>query len=278
MGLAILAYVILDGFDLGVGILMPLAPRDQQDIMLASIGPFRDANATWLVPGVGILLVAFPHAHGVILTALYLPVAAMPLCLILHGVAVEFRVEASGWHRELWNRLFFFGSLGTAVAQGVMPGGVITGFRNGGGYRWFDFVVGLGLAGAYAMLGATWLIVKTEGDLQGRAMRWARAATVVAAVGVAAIRAGGLDLRVCLRRARLQPVPVPRRRPTDYLAGSRRAGCPLQGGAAFLGEPCGKLTPTPSLRCAPASPSKGRSIPRGTLRMLPLRCSGPSVQ
>lgn len=187
MGLAILAYVILDGFDLGVGILLPLAPRDQQDLMVASIGPFWDANETWLVLGVGILLVAFPHAHGVILTALYLPVAAMLLCLILRGVAFEFRAKASGWHRELWNRLFFVGSLGTAIAQGNMLGGVVTGFRDGAGYRLFDFAVGLGLAGAYAMLGATWLIVKTEGDLQGRAMRWTRAATVVAAVGVAAI-------------------------------------------------------------------------------------------
>ena len=161
MGLAILAYVILDGFDLGVGILMPLALRDQQDLMVASIGPFWDANETWLVLGVGILLVAFPHAHGVILTALYLPVAAMLLCLILRGVAFEFRVKASGWHRELWNRLFFFGSLGTAIAQGVMLGGVVTGFRDGAGYRLFDLAAGLGLAGAYAMLGATWLIVKT---------------------------------------------------------------------------------------------------------------------
>ena len=106
MGLAILAYVILDGFDLGVGILLPLASRQEQDMMVASIGPFWDANETWLVLGVGILLAAFPHAHGVILSSLYLPVALMLICLILRGVAFEFRVKASGWHQVMWNRLW----------------------------------------------------------------------------------------------------------------------------------------------------------------------------
>ena len=117
MGLAILAYVILDGFDLGVGILLPLAKRPDQDMMVASIGPFWDANETWLVLGVGILLVAFPHAHGVILSSLYLEVALMLIALILRGVAFEFRVKASGWHQEIWNRLFFVGSLGAAMSR-----------------------------------------------------------------------------------------------------------------------------------------------------------------
>src|SRR5436190_19452465 len=111
MGLAMLAYVILDGFDLGVGILLPLAPRHEHDLMVASIGPFWDANETWLVLGVGILLVAFPHAHGVILSSLYLPVAVMLVCLILRGVSFEFRLKASGWHQTMWKHLFFVGSL-----------------------------------------------------------------------------------------------------------------------------------------------------------------------
>ena len=119
MGFAILAYVILDGFDLGVGILLPLATREEQDMMVASIGPFWDANETWLVLGVGILLVAFPHAHGVILSSLYLEVALMLIALILRGVAFEFRVKASGWHQDLWNRLFFVGSLGAAIGIGA---------------------------------------------------------------------------------------------------------------------------------------------------------------
>lgn len=187
MGLAILAYVILDGFDLGVGILLPLAKRDEQDMMVASIGPFWDANETWLVLGVGILLVAFPHAHGVILSSLYLPVAMMLIALILRGVAFEFRVKASGWHQQMWNRLFFVGSSVAAVAQGMMLAGVITGFQQGALSLGFELLVGIGLAGAYALLGSTWLIIKTEGALQRKALRWAFGATVFAMAGVVAI-------------------------------------------------------------------------------------------
>ena len=187
MGLAILAYVILDGFDLGVGILLPLATREEQDMMVASIGPFWDANETWLVLGVGILLVAFPHAHGVILTALYLPVALMLICLILRGVAFELRVKATGWHQTLWNRLFFVGSLGTAIAQGVMLAGVVTGFAEGPLYGAFRLLVGIGLAGGYALLGAAWLVIKLEGDVHVRALAWTKLAAVFAAAGVAAI-------------------------------------------------------------------------------------------
>ena len=187
MGLAMLAYVILDGFDLGVGILLPLAPREEQDLMVSSIGPFWDANETWLVLGVGILLVAFPQAHGVILTALYLPVAMMLIGLIVRGVAFEFRVKATGWHRDLWNHLFSAGSLAAALAQGIMLAGVVTGFAEGSRYDVFGWAVGAGLAGAYALLGGTWLVIKCEGDLQGKAIGWSRYAAVFAAAGVAAI-------------------------------------------------------------------------------------------
>src|SRR5213075_3351352 len=110
MGLAILIYVILDGFDLGIGILFAAAGDTEQDTMIAAIGPFWDANETWLVLAVGLLLVAFPLAHGVILTALYLPVAAMLVGLMLRGVGFELRVKARGWQRELWNWLFWAGS------------------------------------------------------------------------------------------------------------------------------------------------------------------------
>jgi cytochrome d ubiquinol oxidase subunit II len=187
MGLAMLAYVILDGFDLGVGILLPFAPREEQDLMVSSIGPFWDANETWLVLGVGILLVAFPHAHGVILTALYLPVAAMLIGLIVRGVAFEFRVKATGWHRDLWNHLFSAGSLVAALAQGIMLAGVVTGFADGAKYTAFGWAVGAGLAGAYALLGGTWLVIKCEGDLQRKSIAWSRYAAAFAAAGVAAI-------------------------------------------------------------------------------------------
>src|SRR5512140_2852742 len=110
MGLALLAYVVLDGYDLGVGMLLPFASDDEKDVMIASIGPFWDANETWLVLGVGILLIAFPQAHGLVLGELYLPVALMLVGLTLRGVAFDFRVKAKDAHKNTWDRLFFAGS------------------------------------------------------------------------------------------------------------------------------------------------------------------------
>src|SRR6202008_4102936 len=126
MGAAVLAYVILDGYDLGVGMLMPPASQEEQSIMVASIGPFWDANETWLVLGIGILLAAFPLAHGVVLGALYLPVVAMLVGLMFRGVAVELRVKAHGWHQDLWNWLFWAGSFLPSVAPGRRFGRYVT--------------------------------------------------------------------------------------------------------------------------------------------------------
>jgi cytochrome bd ubiquinol oxidase subunit II len=131
MGLAMLAYVVLDGYDLGVGLLLHRATDEQKDVMVASIGPFWDANETWLVLGVGILLIAFPKAHGMVLQALYLPVALMLVGLILRGVAFDFRVKAQDDHKPLWNFAFFAGSGLAAVAQGWMLGRYITGLADG---------------------------------------------------------------------------------------------------------------------------------------------------
>jgi cytochrome d ubiquinol oxidase subunit II len=174
MGLSVLAYVILDGYDLGVGMLMPGASGEEQSVMVASIGPFWDANETWLVLGIGILLAAFPLAHGVVLTALYLPVVAMLIGLMLRGVAFELRVKALGWHRELWNWLFWAGSFIASFFQGVMLGRYITGFEPGIGFWLFAIMVGASLCGGYVLLGATWLIYKTEGALRRKAAGWAR--------------------------------------------------------------------------------------------------------
>ena len=115
MGVSILLYVVLDGFDLGVGLLFPFAEEAERDRMVASIGPFWDANETWLVLAIGILLVAFPVAHGDILTALYLPVAVMLIGLILRGVAFEFRAKAPLGHKRPWDVAFWAGSLMTAL-------------------------------------------------------------------------------------------------------------------------------------------------------------------
>ena len=187
MGLSVLAYVVLDGYDLGVGMLMPAATEHEQSIMVASIGPFWDANETWLVLGIGILLAAFPAAHGMVLGALYLPVVAMLVGLMLRGVAFELRMKAEGWHRELWNWLFWAGSFAASFFQGVMLGRYITGFEPGFFYWAFALVVGASLCGGYVLLGATWLILKTEGDLRKKAVAWARWGLLWVALGVALV-------------------------------------------------------------------------------------------
>ena len=187
MGLAMLAYVILDGYDLGVGVLMRRAGENDKDSMIASIGPFWDANETWLVLGVGILLTVFPMAHGAILGALYLPVAMMLIGLTLRGVAFDFRVKARAAHKPLWNRAFYAGSLMAGWSQGYMLGSLITGFASTGWVIAFNAVIGLALVSAYCLLGAGWLIIKTEGPLQLQAVRWARGSLLLTMAGVSAI-------------------------------------------------------------------------------------------
>ncbi|WP_302173944.1 cytochrome d ubiquinol oxidase subunit II [uncultured Hydrogenophaga sp.] len=174
MGLALLAYVVLDGYDLGVGLLLPLADDAQKDTMISSIGPFWDANETWLVLGVGVLLVAFPHAHGLVLQALYLPVAVMLIGLILRGVAFDFRVKAPLQYKAFWNKAFFAGSLLASASQGWMLGSYITGFDPGPLGLAFSLGIAVTLPAAYTLLGAGWLIMKTEGELQERSVFWAR--------------------------------------------------------------------------------------------------------
>ncbi len=188
MALSMLAYVVLDGYDLGVGVLLRQADDEaQKDTMIASIGPFWDANETWLVLGVGVLLVAFPLAHGVILGALYLPVALMLLALTLRGVAFDFRVKARADHKPLWDRAFFSGSLLAGWSQGYMLGGLITGFKGDVWSNLFSTLIGFCLLAAYCLLGAGWLIMKTEGALQLKAVVWARRSLWLTALGVAAI-------------------------------------------------------------------------------------------
>ena len=187
MGLSVLVYVVLDGFDLGVGMLMPAATTEEQSVMVSSIGPFWDANETWLVLGVGILLVAFPAANAIILSSLYLPVVAMLVGLMLRGVAFEFRLKALGWHRDLWNWLFWAGSFIASFFQGVMLGRYITGFEPGFFYFAFAVLVGASVCGGYVLLGATWLIAKTEGELQKKAVAWARWGLLWVALGVALV-------------------------------------------------------------------------------------------
>jgi cytochrome d ubiquinol oxidase subunit II len=185
MGLALLAYVVLDGYDLGVGILLPFATEKEKDVMVSSIGPFWDANETWLVLGIGVLLIAFPLAHGIVLTALYLPVAVMLIGLVLRGVSFDFRVKARAAQKTAWNRLFTLGSFMAAAAQGWMLGSYLTGFDRSLWPMLFSLGIALTLPTAYAMLGAGWLIMKTGDALQLKAVGWAR--TVLWPMGAALV-------------------------------------------------------------------------------------------
>ena len=177
-------YVLLDGFDLGVGIIFPYAPSDKcRDRMMNSIAPFWDGNETWLVLGGGGLLVAFPLAYAILLPAFYIPLMSMLLGLILRGVSFEFRFKASDQSRRIWDRAFHLGSLVAALSQGFVLGGFVQGVavtgRNfsGGPWDWatpFSLLTGLALVFGYALLGSTWVIMKTEDKTQVWARRMSR--------------------------------------------------------------------------------------------------------
>ncbi len=187
MGLSILIYVILDGFDLGVGLLMPLADDKEKDRLVASIGPFWDANETWLVLAIGILLVAFPPAHGVILTALYLPVAIMLIGLILRGVSFEFRAKAPITQKPFWNASFFAGSLMTSLSQGFMLGMYVMGLTWTLPHVGFALLTAVFLTVGYSCIGAAWLIAKTDGPLQAKAVSWTKGGIWGLLLGIGAI-------------------------------------------------------------------------------------------
>jgi len=184
MGFAMLLYAILDGYDLGTGILLLGRSEQHRDEMIASIGPFWDANETWLVLGVGILLVAFPAAHGIILSTLYVPVAVMLAGLIIRGVSFDFRAKAQAKHKQLWDSAFFAGSLLATLSQGYMLGLYITGFSDTGIAVSFAMLSALCVTSAYVLIGACWLVLKTTGDLQQYAIQKAKSTVVITAIGL----------------------------------------------------------------------------------------------
>ncbi len=179
LALAVFMYVLLDGFDLGVGILARWAPGDtERDTMINSVAPVWDANETWLVMGGVGLLSAFPLAFAILIPALYFPLLAMLLGLIFRGVAFEFRVMP-GTRKTFWGAAFHWGSLVATFAQGVVLGNFVQGIPvdgrqfAGDSLTWirpFPLLVGVGLIFGYALIGACWLVLKTEGALQA----WAR--------------------------------------------------------------------------------------------------------
>lgn len=190
----LMMYVVMDGFDLGIGILFPFVPlRSDRDLMVNTVAPVWDGNETWLVLGGAGLLAAFPLAYSVLLSALYIPVVLMLMGLILRGVAFEFRFKADETHRPFWDVAFAGGSYTAAFFQGTALGAFIDGFAvtgpsyDGGALDWltpFSVFTGIGVIAAYALLGSTWLTMKTEGALQGRMIAYARRIVPVLLVGI----------------------------------------------------------------------------------------------
>jgi len=182
LGVGVFMYVLLDGFDLGVGILAPLARDDDtRTLMMNTVAPIWDGNETWLILGGMGLLAAFPLAFAIIIPALYFPILLMLLGLIFRGVAFEFRLKETS-HRHWWDGAFFGGSAVATFFQGVVLGSYVEGFDVSGrafagtSFDWmrpFPLATGVGLLFGYALLGATWLVMKTEGDLQQRSRRHA---------------------------------------------------------------------------------------------------------
>lgn len=178
IGFGLMMYVIMDGFDLGIGILFPfIKDRGDRDVMVNSVAPVWDGNETWLVLGGASLLAVFPLAYAIILSALYLPLMLMLAGLIWRGVAFEFRFKADESHKPFWDKAFAWGSYIATFSQGVALGAFINGFEvrdgayAGGIFDWlspFSLFTGVALVVSYALLGATWLVMKTEGRLQVR--------------------------------------------------------------------------------------------------------------
>ena len=229
---AVLAYVVLDGFDLGVGILFPLVKGEhRRDLMMNTVAPVWDGNETWLVLGGGGLFAAFPLAYAVVMPALYAPLIVMLLGLVFRGVAFELRWRTK--RKGVWDMAFAGGSFVAALCQGIVLGAIVQGIAvegrsyAGGWLDWltpFSLFTGLALVVGYALLGATWLVMKTDGDVQQIAYRFAR----LAGIGML-----GLIVAVSLWTPFLDPIFMERwfARPAIFYVVSAP---PLVAGCAYL--------------------------------------------
>lgn len=195
---AVLVYVILDGFDLGIGILFPLGRSERErDVMMNSVAPVWDGNETWLILGGGGLFAVFPLAYAVVMPALYMPITMMLLALIFRGVSFEYRWRTKRW-KPVWDMAFFGGSAVAAFCQGIALGALVQGIKvvdrsyAGGWFDWltpFSLLTGIAVVVGYALLGATWLVLKTEGALQSRMrdLAWWLGAATLALIGLVSL-------------------------------------------------------------------------------------------
>ncbi|MGH6622713.1 MAG: cytochrome d ubiquinol oxidase subunit II [Burkholderiaceae bacterium] len=299
IGTAVALYVVLDGFDLGVGILFPFFREEaERDMMMNSVAPYWDGNETWLVLGGGGLWVAFPLAYSIIMPALYLPVIVMLLALIFRGVAFEFRWTAKP-HHHWWDKSFAVGSIVAAFSQGVLLGGLLQGIRienfefAGGTFDWltpFSLLTGVSLVIGYALIGACWLVMKTSGEVEARARRLAipLLAGLMAAIALVSIATPWLIPRIATRwftmpnLIYLAPIPIL----TAVAAGWCWKG--LRGGAvsqpflaavalfllAYLGLVISNVPylvpPTITVWMAAAAPASQVFVLIGTVLLLPI--------
>jgi cytochrome d ubiquinol oxidase subunit II len=231
LAVAVLMYVMLDGFDLGIGILFPFATPAERDVMMDTVAPVWDGNETWLVLGGGGLFAAFPKAYAVLMPGLYIPILLMLMALIFRGVAFEFRLHGRRRGKAFWTAAFAGGSITATLAQGLVLGGFIQGVTiqdgqfAGGPFDWltgYSLLTAAGLVAGYGLLGAAWLVWRTEHELHHKARRWT--AIAAAAVAVMLLLVSGATLlvhpRVALRwgyenggfefarLVRLSPIPL----------------------------------------------------------------------
>jgi len=208
---AVFVYIVMDGFDLGLGILYPLFPaKADRDVIMNSVAPVWDGNETWLVLGGGGLMAAFPLAYAVLMPALYTPMIAMLVGLIFRGVAFEFRWRTTQSERNRWDLAFASGSLLAALAQGIALGAILQGVHvearhyAGGWWDWltpFSILTGLALVVGYALLAATWLIMKTEGELRDKAyhLSWYLLFAMLGAIAAVSIATPFLHIQYAQR-------------------------------------------------------------------------------
>jgi cytochrome d ubiquinol oxidase subunit II len=208
---AVFVYVVMDGFDLGLGLLFPLFPaKADRDVIMNSVAPVWDGNETWLVLGGGGMMAAFPLAYAVLMPALYTPMVAMLIGLIFRGVAFEFRWRTTQSQRNRWDLAFAAGSLLATLAQGIALGAILQGVHvegrhyAGGWWDWltpFSILTGLALIAGYGLLGATWLVMKTEGALRDRAyhLSWLLLFAMLGAIGAVSIATPFLNVQYAQR-------------------------------------------------------------------------------
>lgn len=201
---SVLVYIILDGFDLGIGILYPFARSEKdRDLMMNSVAPVWDGNETWLVLGGGGLFAVFPLAYAIIMPALYMPITIMLLALVFRGVSFEYRWRTVRW-KGFWNYAFFSGSIVAAFTQGIALGALVQGIEvtgraySGGWFDWltpFSILTGFAVVVGYALLGATWIVLKTEGELnvQMRRYSWYLGAGTLILIGIVSLITPFLD-------------------------------------------------------------------------------------